>query len=452
MRRFAIIALLSAVALVPHITKAEAVNNQSEVIIITTNGETQSRFNPFKDDSGFAGGIALADLGGDGTDEIIVSAGKGQKPLVRVLRQDGSMIGEFLAYAETYQEGVTVAACDLTGDGVPEIITGTKHGGGPQVRVFNADGSWSGHHFFAYDQNFRGGVNVACGNVVPGIGNEIITAPGISGGAHVRVFAIDGTLKNEAFVTDAPANAGASVSIIDQNSDGTHEILARSLAYSNEPFISMTIGANGAIAQQAHASSFTDKTHGASAIMIGSDLVATNGAYVMPVIKKSSWATDVVLNDQPSVFETRLATNSAQTLIVALTLPSDLGANAEDQYIKIDISDQKLYAYENGILVNSFLVSTGKDGHNTPLGTTTVTDKLPVHTYTWSYGENDPRNYSLAGVKWNLRFRKHYYIHSAYWHNNFGRRVSHGCVNLNMENAEWIFNWANVGAVVEITP
>lgn len=452
MHRHAIIALLSIVALIPATVKAELNTNQSEVIILNTVGEVQNRFNPFTDGSGYAGGIALADLGGDGVDEVIVSAGKGQKPIVRVLRQDGSLIGEFLAYAETYQEGVTVAACDLTGDDIPEIITGTKYGGGPQVRIFNADGSWSGHHFFAYDQNFRGGVNVACGNVVPNEQNKIITGPGISGGPHIKIFSIDGTLHNEAFVTDAPANTGASVTVIDQNQDGVDEILARSLSYSSEPFISMSIGANGAIVQHAHVSPFVEKVHGSSAVMINSEILATNGAYVIPTIQNVSKTISVITHEEASLFQTLLTTNTKENLIAALTLPSELGANAEAQYIKVDISDQKLYAYENGILVKSFLVSTGKDGYNTPIGTTTVTDKLPVHTYAWTYGENDPRNYSLPGVKWNLRFRKHYYIHSAYWHNNFGRRVSHGCVNVNMENAEWIFNWANVGAVVEISP
>jgi len=452
MRRLVITSLLCALALIPAITQAQSNSNQSEVIILKTTGEIEGRFNPFTEGSSFAGGLAIADLGGDGTDEIIVSAGKGQKPIVRVMRQDGSTIGEFLAYAETYQDGVTVAVCDLTGDSIPEIITGTKYGGGPQVRIFNADGTWSGHLFFAYDPNFRGGVNVACGNVIPGEGNEIITGPGVSGGAHVRIFTIDGTLQNEAFVTDAPANAGASVTIIDQNNDGTDEILARSLAYSSEPFISMSVGTNGAIAQEAHAASFTEKTHGASALMQNGSLVSTNGAYVVPTIKNSAWTNDVTLQEEASLLETRLTQNNDGSLLGALTLPSDLGANAEAQYIKVDISEQRLYAYENGILVNTFLVSTGKDGYNTPLGTTTVTDKLPVHTYAWYFGENDPRNYSLAGVKWNLRFRKYYYIHSAYWHNNFGTRVSHGCVNLNMENAEWMFNWANVGAVVESAP
>jgi lipoprotein-anchoring transpeptidase ErfK/SrfK len=129
----------------------------------------------------------------------------------------------------------------------------------------------------------------------------------------------------------------------------------------------------------------------------------------------------------------------------------DLGDRGA-QRIVVDISEQRLTAYENDVAVHTFLISSGTYSFPTPLGSTTVTAKIPVHRYTWSYGPNNPNNYDLPGVKWNLRFRQNYYIHSAYWHNSFGRRMSHGCINVDMKNAEWIYNWAEVGAVVDIIP
>jgi lipoprotein-anchoring transpeptidase ErfK/SrfK len=77
--------------------------------------------------------------------------------------------------------------------------------------------------------------------------------------------------------------------------------------------------------------------------------------------------------------------------------------------------------------------------------------KLLWHDYVWSYGPNNPNNYNIPNVKYNLRFRNHYYIHSAYWHNNFGNRMSHGCVNAPYDGAEWAYNWAEVGTPVEVT-
>ena len=53
-------------------------------------------------------------------------------------------------------------------------------------------------------------------------------------------------------------------------------------------------------------------------------------------------------------------------------------------------------------------------------------------------------------IKWNLRFKPRYYIHTAYWHNNFGHRMSHGCINTREADAEWIYHWAEIGTPVVI--
>ncbi|MFH1712182.1 MAG: L,D-transpeptidase, partial [Patescibacteria group bacterium] len=143
--------------------------------------------------------------------------------------------------------------------------------------------------------------------------------------------------------------------------------------------------------------------------------------------------------------------NGDNDIIIAMS-SSPTTSNQIGKYIKVDVSEQTLYAYENGALVKSFLVSTGTWTFPTPYDTTTITDKLLWHDYVGFYGEGNPNNYNLPGVKYNLRFRPHHYIHYAYWHNNFGHRMSHGCINVNYENSEWIFNWAEVGTPVEVAP
>ena len=121
--------------------------------------------------------LALADLGNDGVSEIIVGAGLGSEPRVTVLRQDGSQIGSFLPYAPTLGVGINVIACDLTGDGVNEIITSPQRGGGPHIRVFNAMGeAIDNGSFFAYEKSFRGGVNLACGDLIE-TRVELVTMP-----------------------------------------------------------------------------------------------------------------------------------------------------------------------------------------------------------------------------------------------------------------------------------
>ena len=153
--------------------------------------------------------------------------------------------------------------------------------------------------------------------------------------------------------------------------------------------------------------------------------------------------TDVVGRQSGTV-----ATNTHR-LIFAPAGDIFISAN-EPKRIVVDISEQRLYAYENGILQNSFLISSGKN-NSTPLGNHRILAKLPVVRYAWSYGSGDPRNYDLGLVPFNLRFAPHIYIHYAYWHNNFGHPMSRGCVNVALEDMKWVYGWADVNVPVVVT-
>ncbi|MCF7820183.1 MAG: hypothetical protein K9M44_01780, partial [Candidatus Pacebacteria bacterium] len=133
------------------------VNYQGEIKIYK-NGQIIKSFLPFA--SKFYGeiSVAISDLNGDGTKEIITGAGQGGGPHVRVFSKDGKpLIGGFFAYDRDFRGGVNVAVLDLNGDGTKEIITGAGQGGGPHVRVFSKDGKPLIGGFFAYDRDFRGG-------------------------------------------------------------------------------------------------------------------------------------------------------------------------------------------------------------------------------------------------------------------------------------------------------
>lgn len=118
--------------------------------------------------------------------------------------------------------------------------------------------------------------------------------------------------------------------------------------------------------------------------------------------------------------------------------------------IYVSLKEQRLRAYENGKLVYSFLVSTGKGKYPTPRGSFSVLDKKPVVNYQWSYGPDNPDNYDLGYVPYNLRVTGHKYIHYAYWHHNFGHTMSHGCINASLQDAKWIYRWADQGIPVLI--
>ena len=106
--------------------------------------------------------VAVGSLYGDGKNYIITGSGQGRASEVRVYDRYGNLRDSLVPYASSYRLGVKVAAGDVTGDLVDEIITGTSVGGGPQVRVFSPDGTLI-DDFFAYSESFRGGVDVAVG-------------------------------------------------------------------------------------------------------------------------------------------------------------------------------------------------------------------------------------------------------------------------------------------------
>ncbi|PIT93546.1 hypothetical protein COU00_03800 [Candidatus Falkowbacteria bacterium CG10_big_fil_rev_8_21_14_0_10_43_11] len=157
--------------------------------------------------------MAAADLNFDGRDEIITGAGPGGGPHVRIFDQTGKVMGQFFAYNKNFRGGVSVAAGDVDGDGRDEIITGAGPGGGPHVRIFDRKGKVK-EQFFAYNKNFRGGVNVAAADLNFDGRDEIITGAGPGGGPHVRIFSKTGVILNEFFGYDQNFRGGVNVSAI----------------------------------------------------------------------------------------------------------------------------------------------------------------------------------------------------------------------------------------------
>ncbi|MEK7102266.1 MAG: VCBS repeat-containing protein, partial [Patescibacteria group bacterium] len=130
---------------------------------------------PLYNDTGGAT-VALGDTDGDGTAEVIVGNGYGNKPEVRILSQKGSETLRFLAFDSGATQGVNVAACDIDQDGRAEIVAALQAGGAPEVRVFRADGTpFTPHSFLAYNNDFKGGVSVARGAIDPDGVSEIVT-------------------------------------------------------------------------------------------------------------------------------------------------------------------------------------------------------------------------------------------------------------------------------------
>jgi Bacterial Ig-like domain (group 3)/FG-GAP-like repeat len=195
--------------------------------IITTvkvydpDGVQLAEFQPYGPDYWCGAVVATGDVNGDRIEDVIVGTALSGGPHVKVY--DGTtfnLIAEFFAYDPSFRGGVNVAAGDLDGDGVAEIVTGAGPGGGPQVNVYSFDpaaGLNLRNSFFAYDPDFRGGVSVAVA------GGLLATGPGFTGGPHVKVFSgVDANLVASYFAFDPNSRSGVNVAL---SFDGTGIVL-----------------------------------------------------------------------------------------------------------------------------------------------------------------------------------------------------------------------------------
>lgn len=113
----------------------------------------------------------------------------------------------------------------------------------------------------------------------------------------------------------------------------------------------------------------------------------------------------------------------------------------DERWIHVDLSAQILTAYEGLRPVFATLVSTGRQGSATPRGTFRIWAKLATSDMSDETDDIDARPYLMQGVPWVMYFNEGVALHGTYWHNEFGRARSHGCVNLSPRDAAWVFDW-----------
>lgn len=198
--------------------------------------EGQAKYQFFAYPSSFRIGVSVAagDLDGDGREEIITAPQARGGPQIRIfkyqpVKKNFAVYKQFFVYPTNFRLGLNLESVDLNLDGRAEIIVAPVSYGGPQVRVFTLD-PVSGNlkllsQFFAYAYNFRGGVNLATGDVDNDGLKEIITGPGQGGGPHVRIFDIKGRAKYQFFAASTLFRGGLDVASFDYDLDGAEEVL-----------------------------------------------------------------------------------------------------------------------------------------------------------------------------------------------------------------------------------
>ncbi len=138
--------------------------------------------------------------------------------------------------------------------------------------------------------------------------------------------------------------------------------------------------------------------------------------------------------------------NAAYSLPVAV-----VPVNTETivRVLEVDLSEQRLYLKENDVVVDSWLVSTGRPGADTQTGRYEIGWKTPMQTMYGTAADSGVR-YEQPDVKWAMYFNGDQAFHGVYWHSNWGNRMSAGCVGMPDSRAAQIYQWATPGTDVYI--
>lgn len=119
--------------------------------------------------------------------------------------------------------------------------------------------------------------------------------------------------------------------------------------------------------------------------------------------------------------------------------------------VVVDLSEQRTYLYENGAVVSSYLVSTGKPATPTNTGNFRINSHIRVQDMgALCYNPAAQDSYCTKDVPWVMFFNGDQGFHGTYWHSNFGRTMSHGCVNMTIDAARFLYDWAPNGVEVKV--
>ena len=222
-------------------------------------GETIGSAVPFPD---FTGEIRVVsgDFNGDGKVDILAAAGPGGGPAVAILDSEtGEVMESFFAFDPAFTGGVFIAVRDFNGDGLLDIIAGAGAGGGPEVRIFSGNGLTVIRSFFAYAEDFTGGVSVASVDFNSDGILDLVTGAGPSGAPHVKVFdGASGNIISQWYAYPISFTGGVFVAAGDIGNDGNIEVVTGA-GTGGAPVVAVWDPYTGALLSQfmAYAEDFT---------------------------------------------------------------------------------------------------------------------------------------------------------------------------------------------------
>lgn len=149
-----------------------------------------------------------------------------------------------------------------------------------------------------------------------------------------------------------------------------------------------------------------------------------------PIALSAPKASETALNSAPSAM--RATTRAMQNL-----------KKSNKRWLEVNVTTQRLIAWEGNKPVYAVIVSTGKYATPTPTGVFAIQSKIRS-------ARMQGDDYDVPNVPYTMFYDGNYAIHGAYWHNRFGTPVSHGCVNVAPDKASWFYRWASVGTPVVV--
>ncbi len=409
-----------------------------------------------------AGSLATVDLGGDGIDEILVGAPKGEKPEIKIYRKDGSLVNSFLAYDEKFSGGVNVSAGDFNSDGKEEIVTSLGSGGRAEIKIFDGYGKMiTDKGFFAFSENLKNGAKVASGDINGDGNDEIIIGSGAGQRAEIKFFKSSGEFLGKISPDGINDWSGVNLVVGDIDSDGVAEIITAP-GWGSSPEV-LILESDGQVLKKFLV--FDKGFRGGVNLALGDvdgdgskEIVAgagfTGGPHVRIFDVKGN------LKDQFFPFDKNRRSgvlvaagkfgSEGDSLVAIPEKTETSGRNDLYKYIEVDISEQKMKFYENGFLLGEHIVSTGMLKMPTPLGDFKILSKSEV-AYSNAYKLYMP-NFMLftksgAGIH-GLPYWKNgsKFVYEGV--NHLGKRVSHGCIRLALDAAKKIYSWADLGTPV----
>src|SRR5437763_6744097 len=195
-----------------------------------TDGTLLKTFTVGGDTSRAGVSVAAADFDGDGRVEVVAGGVLNGQPIVQVLRfSDGTALQTFTPFAGA--QAVSVAAGDVNGDGTPDVVAGAGTGGGPTAVVFDGKTGAIVFNQLAFEDSFRGGAEVAAADLDGDGAADVLVAAGPTGGPRVVAFSGKTGAPIQSFFTDDDAlRTGTRAVGFDADADGRLDVVATTAA------------------------------------------------------------------------------------------------------------------------------------------------------------------------------------------------------------------------------